>query len=473
VRWIWVLLLVARTAAAHVPVTKACAACHADKHFTEFKQDCGDCHRVEAWSPSTFGIAQHAKTKYVVDGKHVATPCSGCHPSKTSFIVGGKSCLDCHQGPHGADRSSDCERCHTTGAWQTWKVDHKSWPLTGGHVRTACASCHPGLTSADPASKFRGIATTCSKCHDDVHAGQFAPRTCDRCHSTESFTEKQPHRWPIEGAHQQLACAKCHPTVALRNGDHAVRYALGFSACKDCHANPHPKVSGDCGGCHGAASWSVTANAKIDHDKTGFALRGVHATTSCGGCHAKTSRPESTCESCHRDPHGGRMDGGCAECHTAVAWSDTQTLEQHRRTRMPLTGKHALITCTACHKQQNQRSWSDTPTDCYACHEAGYHALSSHATYSRVCAGCHTTIAWLPALDNDDFESRTAHDARFPIASGAHAQIACNGCHVGATTTASTARAPVRCDGCHATHSTPVPKITSACLRCHPRGARR
>ncbi len=460
------LLLAARTAWAHAPVTKPCSECHEDKHHAEFKQECGACHVLDAWAPSTFGIAQHAQTKYALDGKHVATPCVGCHPARTSFLVGGTACLDCHQGPHGPDRSSDCERCHTTGAWAAWKVEHGTWPLTGGHTRTACASCHPGRTAADPPAKFRGIATACASCHDDVHAGQFAPqRACDRCHSTESFREKFDHkRFPLEGAHQPLACARCHPTVELRGGDKAVRYKLGFSACKDCHANPHPKTSGDCNGCHAAASWAVTANAKVDHDKLGFALRGAHATTSCAGCHAKTSRPESTCESCHRDPHAGHMDGGCAECHTAVAWSDTKTLEQHRRTRMPLTGKHALIACIACHKQQEQRAYTNLPVDCYACHEAKYHALPTHADYPRECARCHTTIAWSPALDLDD-ETRTKHDARFAISVGAHAAVACKGCHVD--------RVTVRCDGCHTTHPTQVAKATSACLRCHPRGARR
>ena len=63
---------------------------------------------------------------------------------------------------------------------------------------------------------------------------------------------------------------------------------------------------------------------------------------SCGRCHTGKAKPATTCEGCHRDPHQGRHDGTCAECHTAIAWSDTNTLEQHRRTRMPLTGRHAL-----------------------------------------------------------------------------------------------------------------------------------
>lgn len=458
-----------RTASAHAPVTKPCSECHEDKHHGEFKVDCAGCHGVDAWSPSTFGVAQHAKlTKYALDGKHVATPCSGCHPGakpRLSFIVGGTACLDCHQGPHGADRG-DCERCHTTGAWQAWKADHRSWPLTGGHTRTACASCHPGLTATDPPAKFRGIAKACTACHDDAHAGQFAPaRDCARCHTTESFRGPFDHkRFPIEGAHASLACAKCHPTVALRGGDRAVRYKLGFSACRDCHANPHPKAKSDCSGCHAQTSWAVTGTAQMpDHDRTGFALRGAHATASCADCHAKTARPASTCESCHRDPHAGRMDGACAECHTPVAWSDTQTLEQHRRTRMPLTGKHALIACNACHKRQAERQWADLSTDCYACHQGKYHALATHAAYPRTCARCHSTIAWLPALDLD--ATRTTHDARFAISVGAHATVACKGCHVD--------RMTVRCDGCHATHPTAVPKVTSACLRCHPRGVRR
>lgn len=448
------LLVAARTVWAHAPMDgKACRACHEDKHFGELKQDCAGCHGVDAWTPAHF---DHATAKYKLEGKHVATPCKGCHASKTSFVVGGTACLDCHQSPHPPEKR-DCEQCHTAGNWNAWKVATHSMPLAGAHARTACSGCHPGIQESGPAPKPRG--GQCRDCHDDVHAGQFK-KTCDGCHTVEAWRGPQPHQLPLTGAHA-IACAKCHPQTALRNGEQVTRYALGYRACKDCHANPHPKLRADCAGCHAATTWAVTDGAKMDHDTTGFALRGAHMNTKCGACHATSARPKSACESCHRDPHQGRKDGACAECHSTVAWHDTQTLDRHRMTRMPLTGKHALIDCSACHKRQAERTWRDTPADCWACHGPAAKALPSHMAYGRACAKCHNTISWLGAIEPID---RSEHP-QFAIATGAHAATPCAGCHV--------AQRVVRCDGCHTTHPTQVSKATSACLSCHPRGARR
>jgi hypothetical protein len=144
---------------------------------------------------------------------------------------------------------------------------------------------------------------------------------------------------------------------------------------------PRAKVHGgfvedlDCSACHTSEGWGLASTAGssgFDHDRTGFPLRGSHVQTTCSGCHTAKGKPATMCEGCHRDPHQGRNEGTCAECHTAVAWTDTKTLDQHRRTRMPLTGRHATVDCAACHKRQNERTYSDTPTDCYSCHRDDY-----------------------------------------------------------------------------------------------------
>jgi hypothetical protein len=256
-------------------------------------------------------------------------------------------------------------------------------------------------------------------------------------------------------------------------------------------APAHEGITGemDCNGCHTADSWKLSAGATgsgFDHDRTGFALRGAHVQTTCVGCHTGT-KPASTCDGCHRDPHAGRMDGQCYECHTAVAWSDTKTLEQHRRTRMPLTGKHAIVECVACHKNQASRQYSDTPVDCFACHQADYRSAATHPNhdgtdpngdgkpYPRDCALCHNPIGWSPAFAAvTSFTSRSEHDAQFLLTSGSHRTVECNGCHV------DRRRARVvRCDGCHdetslrSEHRARVTPEAASCLHCHPRGARR
>jgi hypothetical protein len=279
---------------------------------------------------------------------------------------------------------------------------------------------------------------------------------------------------------------------------------LPYFQCKDCHADPHPKgASGgaDCKGCHAATSWKAIdpkGGAGFDHDKTGFVLKQAHAKASCTQCHGAKRQvvgggtsagggksTNQTCQNCHPDPHMGRMAGQCFECHTAVAWQDTQMFEQHRRTRMPLTGKHAVIECGACHRRQGERPFRDLPSDCWGCHAPEYKALPTHTgadggdAYSRQCQECHVTISWAGAVDPGDvdrkFRQRTEHDRVFSLTSGSHVAVSCDGCHVDRKRMRVT-----RCDGCHPTealrtqHKQPVQASpVASCLSCHPRGARR
>ena len=249
----------------------------------------------------------------------------------------------------------------------------------------------------------------------------------------------------------------------------------------------------DCSACHTEEGWQLAQQAGasgFDHDRTGFPLRGSHVQTQCSGCHTGVTKPSTSCDGCHHDPHQGRHSEPCAECHQATAWSDTSMLDQHRRTRMPLTGRHALVDCADCHKRQQERVFSDTPSDCYACHRASYHdpnihpthdGTTGHAAFDRNCALCHNTTGWSPATVNpSQVVMRTQippqHDMSFVLSTGSHRATAteCASCHVDV-------RRPrlVRCDGCHSTmqvraqHRQPVARAATSCLRCHVRGSAR
>ena len=245
----------------------------------------------------------------------------------------------------------------------------------------------------------------------------------------------------------------------------------------------------DCSACHTADGWQLAKTAGksgFDHDRTGFPLRGAHVQTQCTGCHTGKAKPSTSCDGCHKDPHQGRNDGTCAECHTATAWSDTRTLDQHRRTRMPLTGKHALIDCTACHRRSGERAFSDLPTDCYACHKTEYHAITIHPAHDgaggmtpfpRDCGRCHRTTGWTPAVADPNMLPRVQiaqHDLVFVLSTGSHRATDCASCHIDRVRTRL-----VRCDGCHqdaqlrSQHRVPVARSVAACLGCHPRGAAR
>jgi hypothetical protein len=502
-----------------------CAACHADRHAGEFAArdggECGACHRVDGFTPTTFGVSAHASTVFALDGRHTATPCRGCHGEarpRLDLRVGKRACAECHADPHGGQFARElaqggCAQCHATAGWERPRIDHSSWPLEGLHAGAACASCHPSATGGAGAS-YRGIPRTCEGCHDDVHAGQFAQRpparTCDRCHqpagfALPAFDHRAASGFALDGAHGAAACAGCHPTVELRNGARAVSYRLGYRGCRDCHADPHGAATGgaliadlDCSACHDTAGWTMAGPGNdrmrgFDHDRTGFPLRGAHEARACGDCHRGQGKPAATCEGCHRDPHQGRVDGACAECHTAAAWSDTGLLARHRRTRMPLTGRHATIDCVACHQRGGDRTWTGLPTDCWSCHAADYTRPTIHPHHDgdptdpsrpplpRDCARCHRTSGWQPALASGWLLARTRpalaadHDARFVLSTVPHRDAACASCHVDARPTAR-----VRCDGCHpratlrGQHRGVPPAIAgSTCLRCHPRGGAR
>jgi hypothetical protein len=244
-----------------------CTACHADRHAGEFaardQGDCAACHAVEGYYPVRFGMALHQSTRFPLEGAHQAAPCLACHPGKRPRLdlrVAKQACADCHPNPHGDQfavemAAGGCARCHTVADWRQAKVDHSTWPLTGAHDRTACARCHgavagrgPGRSVTFTAAQFRGVPRSCEGCHADSHAGQFRlnqpVRACEFCHGTETFAvaafdHAGKAGYALEGKHARLPCSGCHPSEALRNGDHAVRWRLGYRACKACHADPH------------------------------------------------------------------------------------------------------------------------------------------------------------------------------------------------------------------------------------------
>ena len=241
-----------------------CAGCHSDAHKGEFSArkagECATCHTVAGFTPTTFGIAQHASTAFTLDGKHTATPCSACHPAtrpRVDLRLAKKLCADCHANPHGAQFDAEmqqggCAHCHTPLDWHQAKVDHSTWPLLGAHARTPCAACHGEQKKGAEPAAYRGIARDCEGCHDDIHAGQFRQtqpaKACETCHETETFQiagtfDHRTTRYPLDGKHKALPCARCHTSEALRNGTTAVRWRLGYMKCKDCHANPHKEGS--------------------------------------------------------------------------------------------------------------------------------------------------------------------------------------------------------------------------------------
>ncbi|WP_428263296.1 hypothetical protein [Haliangium sp.] len=240
-----------------------CDRCHADRHEGRFSArsggECGQCHTVDGYLPTRFDLEQHRTTRFPLDGRHRAVPCSGCHTGsrpRLDMSISDRSCAGCHQNPHGEQFAAEmqlggCAHCHSTAGWQNPKVDHSTWPLTGAHSMAKCSSCHTP-SEADRAAgggtTYRGVPRQCEGCHRDEHAGQFRlsepVRPCDDCHVTDAFripTFEHEARtgYALVGKHAEVACVRCHPKQRIRDGDSVRRYRLGYNQCRDCHANPH------------------------------------------------------------------------------------------------------------------------------------------------------------------------------------------------------------------------------------------
>ncbi len=291
------------------------------------------------------------------------TSCLSCHTAGQGVTPA--KCLTCHKpvaeriaqkkGVHRNVRN-DCVACHVEHAgvdgelrpFDQRRFDHAAeagFPLDGLHqpIAGTCATCHKGRS-------FLTAKAECASCHTDAHKGSLGTQ-CATCHTTAvKFAETRQRfdhgrtEFPLTGRHAGVACASCHKTSTYRN--------VAFASCANCHADPHAQpMGGTCASCHTTQGWR---SARIDHSKTRFPLKGLHASVDCVRCHvqpaAKVKPAFGTCATCHADPHKGSFKQDCAACHTEAGFKTG--IFDHSTTKFPLVDKHAGLACAACHKGQ-------------------------------------------------------------------------------------------------------------------------
>ena len=168
----------------------------------------------------------------------------------------------------------------------------------------------------------------------------------------------------------------------------------------------------------------------------------MHVTTACAGCHKTAGvKPSKTCVDCHQANYDAtttpnhKTDGistTCEACHTPVAWKPA-TLNHDQF--FPLTGKHATVQCSDCHKTAGVKP----PKTCVGCHQANYDATTNpnhvSAGMPTTCESCHTTTGWSPA---------TFDHSKYWLLTGKHATTTCSACH-----------------------KTPGVKLATVCSSCH------
>ncbi|MGE5178291.1 MAG: hypothetical protein ACM3PF_04270 [Bacteroidota bacterium] len=276
---------------------------------------------------------------------------------------------------------------------------------------------------------------------------------CFQCHSrTETMTQR---------------CLACHIEIAWyrvkRRGFHA---RVAATECAKCHPD-------HAGRDFAMVHWDEGAPEKFRHDRTGWPLTGAHARVACRSCHkvenqraavAKEIRKldhaaswlglETTCASCHQDPHAGRFGADCARCHRTTAWKEiSRTGFDHEKTRFPLRGKHAAVACASCHDEKT--AWGPKPAfaACGDCHKDAHAGTATLAGKAADCAACHDVNGFATSTYTVERHAKSA----YPL-TGRHATVACRDCHTRETGAAAaglgTARVRLRprfdrCERCH------------------------
>lgn len=452
---------------AHGANGSTCEDCHLgafqaalfDHASVDYGRDCATCHAEDTWHP--LRVPNHDAFR-PLRGAHGIAGCGACHAAGRADPQP-QTCIGCHAAdkasavPDHAAYADTCEDCHTETAFKPATFDHTdAFPLTGRHLETACASCHPN-------ERYEGTPTLCVGCHADdrdharpSHTG--LPEACETCHTTAAWappTFDHEAAFPLTGKHTVAACSSCHVNQVFEGTP---------SRCVDCHRNVRPAThealgyGEGCEECHNTENWA----ANTDHSL--FPLLGKHAETACAECHPNQTYlgTPHACEACHLEDRPATPDHtgfptDCSQCHGPAAWRPAAPADHD--TFYPLTGRHVGQPCEGCHS--NGR-YAGTPRDCNGCHAAdAARATPPHAGFDTTCTDCHTTAGWTGAHFVHDF---------FPI-EGAHTRLDCAQCHVGGRY----AGTPTTCAGCHAADATAASPshvgFPDTCTTCHTQNA--
>ena len=305
----------------------SCVNCHKDVHKDQFGQNCTQCHTEESFK-AIKGISKfdHAKTGYVLVGKHLTVACKSCHKVSLTTPLPHDKCTSCHVDYHKgefskAGKSPECTQCHSMEGFKTssYTIEQHNlsgFKLEGGHLAAPCFECH----KKGKDWKFKEVGKKCAACHENIHRNimdiRFIPDdNCESCHNVNTWKDvKFDHKltsFPLEGKHTGQTCRKCHFDDKA-DGSYSQKFAsLKSGSCEACHTDVHRAQFKEnnqtlCSKCHGFEIWKP---AKFNHDSTRFKLDGAHQKVACVKCHKPVKEGETTyinyklkdtkCTSCH------------------------------------------------------------------------------------------------------------------------------------------------------------------------------
>jgi hypothetical protein len=473
----------------YLGLSRECIACHADAHFGQLGPDCGRCHDLSRWK--NIPRFDHSTAKFPLAGAHGKVECKKCHLTVekpkphvkfTGFAFA--LCNDCHKDPHRGAFTAPCQSCHNERVWKPAHnlvaFDHSKtkFPLSGKHDGLACEKCHRTSDFRQPVAHAR-----CADCHQDRHKGQFLSRAdrgeCAACHTVDGWkpavftvADHARTRYPLEGRHAAVACARCH----LPAGERTV-YRVRFEQCADCHQDPHQGQLADsptprCEDCHTVKGFRPSTFTLTRHRGARYPLAGAHVAVPCMDCHREHNAlpspgryrfTDTACGACHPDPHEERFRGrmlaarggrpaGCEACHTNLTWRDLTPFD-HTTTAFALTGAHRAVACRDCHRppgaaaSARKGQFHAAPERCSGCHEDVHEGQFLTRSKSADCSGCHMTLAWKPSTFDHNTQSRYQ-------LTGAHVNVPCRLCHktgrdAGGRVVVVYGATPRECAACH------------------------
>ncbi|MEW5795283.1 MAG: hypothetical protein AB1772_02880 [Candidatus Zixiibacteriota bacterium] len=338
---------------------------------------------------------------------------------------------DLHQSHAFLEGVQNCNRCHGTDAHL---------------IANKCLECHSLIrdrlnarTGLHGSQNYR----ECQLCHVE-HQGRDFDLVCWK-NGHEGFNHAHTG-YALDGKHASLECRACHRETYIPDRSALARDKITLSrtylgldkACKSCHFDEHRgQVSTDCANCHTTAAWKPASG--FDHSLAGYALLGKHLEVACDKCHLVQvdSRPEDDgrymhlrpiahdlCTDCHFDVHKGKLGSNCRNCHNPDGWHVTDRAKfDHSRTRFPLLGRHASVTCDKCHAPE-KKSRELKFGACLDCHSDFHRGEFASRPAKGACEECHTVAGYSPAT----FLMSQHESTQYPLR-GAHRAVPCLACH--------------------------------------------
>lgn len=163
----------------------------------------------------------------------------------------------------------------------------------------------------------------CSLCHE---GGNWTS-----VHEDFTFDHEAQTGVPLNGAHENASCIRCH-------NDRGPAGVFAARGCAGCHEDFHQGTLGfNCTTCHTESNWWPVGQYEL-HRRSRFPLLGVHATTACFRCHpgAPVGRfvpTDTECLTCHANDlarannpnHAGLgWVDRCDRCHLPRTWNQAE-----------------------------------------------------------------------------------------------------------------------------------------------------